>query len=89
MGNRDRAFLLHLVGVADGHHDATSIARHQDATRAALGAELTVSSYLNVLDGAARAGAAATCIDAADLEAIAALSTTVDPERLLRYGVRH
>ena len=55
---------------------------------AALGPELTASSYLNVLDGAARAGAAATCIDAADLAAIAAVGATVDPERLLRYGVR-
>ena len=41
MGNRDHAFLLHLVGVADGRHDVAAIARHQDATRAALGAELS------------------------------------------------
>ena len=81
MGNRDHAFLLHLVGVADGRHDAAAIARHQDATRAALGAELSARSYLNVLDGAARAGAAATCIDATDLEAIAAVAAAVDPDR--------
>jgi FAD/FMN-containing dehydrogenase len=89
MGNRDGAFLLHLVGVADGHHDAAAIARHQAATRLALGAELSARSYLNVLDGAARAGAAAACIDADDLAAIAALAGELDPEPLLRYGVRH
>ena len=89
MGNRDHAFLLHLVGVADGRHDVAAIARHQDATRAALGAELSARGYLNVLDGAARAGAAAACIDADDLAAIADVAAAVDPGRLLRFGVRH
>ena len=89
MGNRDHPFLLHLVGVADGRHDVAVIARHQDATRAALGAELSARGYLNVLDGAARAGAAASCIDAKDLEAIADVAAAVDPDRVLRYGVDH
>ena len=89
MGNRDHTFLLHLVGVADRQHDAGSIARHQEATKAALGAELSDRSYLNVLAGPARAGAAASCIDPGDRVAIAAVAAAVDPEGLLRYGVRH
>jgi FAD/FMN-containing dehydrogenase len=89
MGNRDHTFLLHLVGVADGHHDAASIARHQEATKAALGSELSDRSYLNVLDGPARAGAARSCIDADDVAAIAAVAAEVDPQRLLRFGVQH
>jgi len=89
MGNRDGAFLLHLVGVADRHHDEAAIAAHQAATRSALGGELSARGYLNVLDGAARADAAAACIDADDLAAIAHVAAEVDPEPLLRYGVRH
>jgi FAD/FMN-containing dehydrogenase len=89
MGNRDGAFLLHLVGVVDDEHDAATIARHLDATTAALGAHLSDRTYLNVLDGPTRAAAAPTSIDAADLAAIAAVAAEVDPDHLLRYGVHH
>ncbi len=89
MGNRDGAFLLHLVGVADEHHDGDSIDRHQAATLTALGCELSNRTYLNVLDGQARADAAATSIDTDDLTAIAGVAATVDPDDVLRFGVRH
>ena len=89
MGNRDRTFLLHLVGVADDHHDERAIGRHLAATTAALGDQLSADSYLNVLDGPARADAAAACIDADDLAAIGELAAVIDPGDVLRYGVRH
>lgn len=89
MGNRDGAFLLHLVGVVGEGRDATGIARHLASTKDALGAHLSDRTYLNVLDGPARAASAPTSIDADDLVAIAEVAAAVDPERVLRYGVRH
>jgi FAD/FMN-containing dehydrogenase len=89
MGNRDGAFLLHLVGVVDDHHDASAIARHLASTKAALGPHLSDRTYLNVLDGPARAAAARTSIDPDDLAAIAAVAAEVDPDDVLRFGVRH
>jgi hypothetical protein len=89
MGNRDGAFLLHLVGVADEHHGPDEIARHLDATRASLGSHLSPRSYLNVLDGPARAAAAHAAIDSDDLARIVRVRTAVDRENVLRYGVDH
>lgn len=89
MGNRDGAFLLHLVGVVDDHHDAAAIARHLTATKAALGGHLSERTYLNVLDGPTRAASAPTSIDADDLASIAEVAAEVDPDRVLRFGVRH
>jgi hypothetical protein len=89
MGNRDLAFLLHVVGVADAHHDAATIGRHLARTRQALGDDLSSRSYLNVLDGPARADGATACLDPDDRAAIAELAGHVDPDLLLRYGVRH
>ena len=87
MGNRDGAFLLHLVGVADGRHDA---AAHRPAPGRDDGRRSAPSCrrarYLNVLDGAARAGAAATSIDADDLRRHRRPSPAVDPDR--RAAVR-
>ena len=89
MGNRDGAFLLHLVGVVDDRHDATTIRRHLDAAKVALGTHLSTRTYLNVLDGAARADAAVTSIEPDDLVAIRATRTAVDPGDTFRFGVRH
>jgi hypothetical protein len=80
---------VHLVGVVDDRHDAATIRRHLDATKAALGVHLSPRTYLNVLDGAARAGAAVTSIDADDLAAIRALRAAIDPADTLRFGVQH
>jgi len=89
MGNRDGAFLLHLVGLVDDDHDAAAITRHLDATKAELGPHLSRRTYLNVLDGPARAGAAASSIDADDLAAIARVQADVDAQHMLRFGVDH
>ncbi len=89
MGNRDGAFLVHLVGVVDARHDAAVLARHLRATMEDLGPALSARTYLNALDGPARAAAAATSIDAADRAAIAGVQAALDPDRVLRFGVDH
>jgi hypothetical protein len=89
MGNRDGAFLLHLVGVVDERHDAAAVTAHLDATKDALGHHMSPRTYLNVLDGPARAGAASTAIDADDRAAIARVRAEMDGDDVMRFGVRH
>lgn len=89
MGNRDGAFLLHLVGIVDEHHGADEIERHLAATRDALGPHLSRRTYLNVLDGPARARAASDALDRDDLARIVRTRAAVDRDNMLRYGVDH
>jgi len=88
-GNRDASFLLVLVGLIDSHHDATTIADAQAACTAGLGAHPSGRTCLDALDGPCRAAGAATSIDAADLEAIIAVPTALDPLDVMRFGVQH
>lgn len=89
MGNRDAAFLVVLVGVTGTDHDAATVVAHQAACTAALGDHLSGRTYLDALHGTARATAATTSIDAADLDAIVAVRAALDPSDVMRFGVRH
>ena len=87
MGNRDRPFLLHLVGIAGDSNSLEEVRRHQQSVRDRLGA--SERTYLNFLEGAERRKGAPTSIDPADLAEIAALRRQLDPGDLLRFGVEH
>ena len=87
MGNRDRPFLLHLVGIAGDGNSLEEVRQHQQSVRDRLGA--SERTYLNFLEGAERRKGAPTSIDPADLAEIAALRRQLDPGDLLRFGVEH
>jgi hypothetical protein len=89
MGNRDGQFLLQLVGVPLAPADGVGIARHQQATKAAVGRRLSDRTYVNFLDGDERRRCARTAIDDADRAEIQELRRVLDPDGMLRFGIDH
>ena len=89
MGNRDRMFLLQLVGVAPTAADVAPLAAHEATTKSRLGAHLSDRTFVNVLDGEERRRCASTALDADGRRAVAAARAAHDPADLLRFGLDH
>lgn len=89
MGNRDRQFLLQLVGSGPTSAAAATVAAHQRSTSARLGHHLSKRTFVNVLDGEQRRHCAKDALDPDGREAIARARALHDPADVLRFGIDH
>ena len=89
MGNRDRRFLVHSIGIPMDPAEPVHATPGQEALMEALGPRVSVGTYHNFLDGEARRRSTGTSVDEAARPVLASVQADLDPEGLLRYGVDH
>ncbi|MHB1139438.1 MAG: FAD-binding oxidoreductase [Microthrixaceae bacterium] len=89
MGNRDRQFLVHSIGIPLDPAEPVRATPGQVALMDALAPHLAAGTYHNFLDGAARRRSTGTSVDAAARPALTTLQGELDPDGMLRYGVDH